>query len=330
MSNPTNHKEVFETPVFPVPPAFTQVEPNPNDKVQVTGSKLDFVNIARYVKYLGMNKVQVVMSTAGTSGYNLLSFSEILHFNRIILESFPGTVVVGVPEYGTEQAKEFVDAFKASVSEEDLKRVYFMWLYPERYYNDEAIVSYFYELTNYADMPCLFHGKPIKHARHGYNQDFEAALINKIAEHPNIVGMKEESSHMAKATQVVTDVNTDEFSVIVAGGSMSRFEMQKSNGAVSFLTGVGSLFPEYELEYFKNRDGDAATLRPFLAAEEKCFEVLMGMGWHLGFRTALQEMGLYEPYTRSPFPLATEEQRQSVIRLVNTLAKDLSLNTTIA
>lgn len=319
------HKEVFSTPVFPIPPAFTDAYQDEDGTTH--GNELDLENIARYVKYLDLKNVEVAMTTAGTSAYNLLNFSEILQFNRIVVENFSKTVVVGVPAYDTRTAKRFVEEFE-KIAEDHLDRVYYMWLFPERYYNDELIVDYFFELTSHCNRPCLFHGKPMKHAKHGYSVDFESDLINTIASHPNIVGMKEESSHMAKATKVISDVDTDEFAVIVAGGSMGRFEMQQENGACSFLTGLGSLFPEYALNYYDIKQ-QSLNVRPFLSHEQETFEALMGMGWHLGFRTAMQEMGFHEPYTRSPFPLANKKQREDVKKLVDKLASRLSLNTTI-
>ena len=317
------HKEVFSTPIFPIPPAFTDVYQDEDGTTH--GNELDLENIARYVKYLDLKRAEVVMTTDGTSGYNLLNFSEILQFNRIVVENFSKTVVVGVPAYDNRTAKSFVEEFE-KIAEEHIDRVYYMWLYPEKYYNDEIIQEYFFELTNHCKRPCLFHAKPMNHAKHGYAVDFEPELINSIASHPNIVGMKEESSHMAKATQVISKINTDEFAVIVAGGSMSRFEMQEENGACSFLTGLGSLFPEYALNYFDIKSQNLST-RTFLGQEQEAFEVLMGMGWHLGFRTAMQEMGFHEPFTRSPFPLANDKQREDVNELVKKLALRLSLKT---
>ncbi|MDG1950358.1 MAG: dihydrodipicolinate synthase family protein [bacterium] len=317
------HKEVFSTPVFPIPPAFTDAYQDEDGTTH--GNELDLANIARYVQYLDLKRAEVAMTTAGTSAYNLLNFSEILQFNRIVLENFSKTVVVGVPAYDTRTAKRFVEEFE-KIAGDNIDRVYYMWLYPERYYNDDIVRDYFFELASHCNRPCLFHGKPMKHAKHGYSVDFEAELVNSIASHPNIVGMKEESSHMAKATQVIAKIDTEEFAVIVAGGSMSRFEMQQENGACSFLTGLGSLFPEYALNYydFKQKGLD---VRPFTNREDEAFETMMDMGWHLGLRTALQEMGFQEPYTRQPFPLATDEQREQVSEFVKSMSSRLSIPT---
>lgn len=318
--NEQNHKKIFSTPVFPIPPAFLEEE-------------LDFVNIARYVRYLDVKGAQVAITTVDTSGYNLLNFQEILHFNRILVESFSKTVVVGVPNYALKKSKQFVEEFESTIDKKDLDRIYYMWSFPEKYYNDEQVAEYFFELTDHCKRPCLFHAKPLKHSRHGYELDYEAKLINKISAHPRIVGMIEDSSHMAKASQIIKEIDTEDFSVIVAGGAMSKFEMQYSNGVTSFLTGVGSLFPEYALNYYDiktdkettGRANDSAA-RLFLAKESDYCETLMEMGWHLGFRTALQEMGFQEPYTRAPFPIASYEQRKNAKKMVEELASTLNLN----
>jgi len=318
------HKEIFSTPIFPIPPAFTDTYLG--DDGAKHGNELDLPQIGLYVQHLASKQAKIVMTTAGTSAYNLLGFSEILQFNRIVVENFPGKVVVGVPAYDTRTAKKFVEEFER-IAADHLDKVYYMWLYPERYYDDAIVMDYFFELTDHAQRPCLFDGKPMKHAKHGYSVDFEANLINEIASHPNIIGMKEESSHMAKATQVIEDVKTEEFAIILAEGSMSRFEMQHDNGACSFLTGIGSLFPEYAINYLDLKQQGLST-RYYLAREAEGFEALMNIGWHLGFRTALQEMGLQAPCTRAPFPLATTEQRKKVKQIVEKLASKLSLKKT--
>lgn len=315
------HKEVFSTPVFPIPPAFTDIL-EAGDGLGY-GNELDLANIAKYVHYLELKQAKVVMTTEDVSSYNLLSFSEILQFNRIVVENFSGTVIVGVPAYDTRKAKRFVEEFE-KIAEEHIDKVYYMWLYPEKYYSDKSIIEYFFELTNHSKRPCLFHGKPLKHAIRGQKADFEAKLINKLASHPNIVGMKEDSSHMAKANDVLRDVDTEDFAVIVRGDAMSKFESQYKKGVCSYSTGMGSMFPEYALNFYDFMKQGLPT-REFLSRESDAKGILWEVGWHLGIRTAIQEMGIYEPFTRAPFPLATDKQRKDIKGLVEKLAAKLNL-----
>ena len=65
--------KVTMPPVFPIPPAY--------DK----DGNLDLNAVRKYIKYLEKNGVEVIMTTAGTSQFNLLTLNDIILLIKFVL-----------------------------------------------------------------------------------------------------------------------------------------------------------------------------------------------------------------------------------------------------
>ena len=126
-------------------------------------------------------------------------------------------------------------------------------------------------------------------------------------------GIKEEHSNLQSSYNFVSNLNKD-IDVIVAGGSMRRFEYLESAGANSFLSGVGNFFPQIEQNYL---DGNREVA---LELEKIMFDVFMPIGWHKSLRIGLDIMGFTCYYNRDPWPSATEKEIQqikNVLEIIN-------------
>jgi len=295
-------KNLTTTPIFPIPPAFDNA------------GKLDITAIDNYIKYLDKEGVEVIMTTAGTSQFNLLTIDEILHFNTICGER--KQAILGVPMLSTEHAVDFIQ----KMNELKLHNCSLLLLYPDRYYCDEVIVDHFNTLADQSDYPCLIHGMFMRNATGGtYN--FTADLINKISKHPNIVGMKEETTDIGSAYKVCKDIDTDNFAVIVAGGSMKRFLALHSTGAQTFLSGIGNILPKLDIEFHKHlTNGNLKQAYSIVNEYENIFfDVFMKYGWHQSLREALYIEGYYTENTRPPFPRASVSAIDDIQKIIKTI-----------
>lgn len=285
---------VTYSPVVPIPPPFTE------------GGQIAWDKLTNYLDYLYKRGVRVIMTTAGTSQFNLLTYQEAIDFNIVCGKRFPGSVIMGLQPLDTQLATavakqlsaEFVGAQHA-----------IMPVYPDRYYDDDSIVEYFTNIADNSSLPLFVHGMFMRSGRGGtYN--FTADLINKIARHPNIVGMKEETTDLPQAYNILKKVDP-KFVKIVAGGSMRRF-MYLSNCApnMTFLAGIGNIFPELEDKFLAYMIASKQFGKFYREAqhilnhyEDPFFDVFMSMGWHRALRGALQLPGM--PYhgtiDRKPF-----------------------------
>ena len=287
-------------PVFPIPPAY--------DK----NGNLDLNAVRKYIVYLEENGAKVIMTTAGTSQFNLLNMSDIISLNKVCAE-FNGKSILGVPALSQQEASNFiVEMNKLELTDSSL-----MLLYPDRYYGDDGIVDYFNTLADKSDYSCFIHGMFMRKGTGGtYN--FTAELINKISRHDNIVGMKEETNDFGLAYGVCKDINKDNFIVIVAGGSQKRFLSLHSTGVQTFLTGIGNILPKIDID-FHNKLTTGKLYEAYDVVnnfENLFFDVFMKYGWHLSLREGLYCENHYESNTKPPFPRANKEMISDIKNII--------------
>lgn len=293
----SNLEALSRGPAFALPPSYKR------------SGKLDIEKTKEYISYLQKNGAKTIMTTAGTSQYNLLKPEEIRELSRCLYDNFSHTKIIGLPALSLQDLKEEVEYWNRELKEN--KDTFLMALYPERYYDDKTIFQYFHKAADLSKFPMLFHGMFMRKGTGG-SYDYTAELINKIAEHKNIFGMKEETSDLGLAFGVCNKIDKTDFCVIVAGGSIRRFNFLQTTGVQSFVSGLGSMFPKQEIKYFKTRSPY------FLHLETKLFDVFMSIGWHKAMREALRQMGFCD-YNRQPFPSATKLESQKIKEVLETI-----------
>jgi dihydrodipicolinate synthase/N-acetylneuraminate lyase len=262
---------------------------------------LDKDGIIKYLNYIQENGVKSIMTTMGTSQYNLLTFEEIFSLNMICLNNFEGEVILGLPIMSTYHLKEEIKKYNF------LKRNFkIMILYPQRYYNESDIVDFFYDIADFSEKPIYIHGMFTRKGAGGL-YDFSHDIINKLSEHPNILGMKEETSNMGDSFNIIKNVNPD-FDLILAGGSQRRAWFNSSRKS-SFLSGVGSVFPivdEKFIEYYNKGDMNKC-LDIIKEFETPLFDVYMKVGWHESLKHSLKSLGFIKQNRKPTIELTSKE-----------------------
>jgi dihydrodipicolinate synthase/N-acetylneuraminate lyase len=196
-----------------------------------------------------------------------------------------------------------------------------MLLYPDRFYIEENVCEFFESCADHSTNPIYIHGMWMRKGNGG-TWDFTASVINRLSKHPNILGMKEETSSIDLAYKILQEV-TDDFDIIVAGGSMRRhWHLSNAKKDISFLSGVGSIFPEYACTYCNeyNSMNLIEAKKVMNNFEKPLFNVFMEIGWHASLRYALSEMG-YIKENRLPFIEINNEQKDKI----NTIISELKL-----
>ena len=285
---------IFNSPVYPIPPSFKNEE-------------LEFDSTLKYLNYLDSKGAKTIMSTAGTSQYNLLSSEEIRSFNSTLCD-FPGKKILGIPPLSLTHVKQEITFYN------ELSNVYLLILFPERYYTNEQIVEYFREICSVSKHPILVHGNSL---RKGYGgvYEYDITLLKKLSKIEGFIGMKEESSTLSFSMNNIQDLNLE---IIVAGGSMRRFWSLEPFGATTYLAGVGSFNPEIEerfYEFYKEEKFKEAksTLEKF---ETPLFNTFMKVGWHASMREALFQMNLMLE-NRKPFITLDQSKKDLINQALN-------------
>jgi len=289
----------FNSPVYPIAPSFDENE------------VLEFDSTNKYLKYLTESGVKTVMTTIGTSQYNLLSLEEIREFNKVV-STFDGEKIIGLPVVSQlhligeiNLVNEYCDVDTTSI----------LVLFPERYYDDMQVVEFFERVCDTSNFPVLAHGNALRKGKGG-SYEYSKPLLEKLSKIEGFIGIKEESSNMMH-----TSVNLPEgLEIIVAGGSMKRFWALEPHGATTYLAGVGSFTPKVEEDFYSSySDGDLMRAKNIMDKFEKpLFTTFMTEGWHLSMRTALKHMGFIK-HDRKPFKQPSAETSHKIVSALNQL-----------
>jgi dihydrodipicolinate synthase/N-acetylneuraminate lyase len=117
---------IFNSPVYPIPPSFN------------TDEDLEVESTIKYLNYLKERGAKTVMTTAGTSQFNLLNNEEIRKLNSTVSE-FKGNKILGLPPLSTLHLKKEIEL----LNNKNLSDTYILILFPERYYDDEQVINFF-------------------------------------------------------------------------------------------------------------------------------------------------------------------------------------------
>jgi len=292
----------IDCPVYPIMPSFNQ------------SGGLDLKETEKYIHYLEKGGAKCLMTTAGTSQFNLLSNEEIYLLNESCCRH-PGKSILGISPLNLEKTRMEIDFLASSHLIGERENTAILLFFPERYYNNRSIVEYFHECASLSPFPVLIHGMPMKRASGGqYEYSFD--LVKEIYQHPNIVGMKEESSSFDVAFDLISKIKNDnrDFITIVAGKSQRRFLSLYPAGATTFLSGLGSIHPRFDEDFYdlikESRYPEAIMITN--TYETPLFDQFMGLGWHMALREALKQKGLGCAFNRHPFPTPTEQESRIV------------------
>tara|TARA_X000001388_G_scaffold24304_2_gene16834 strand:+ start:6941 stop:7819 length:879 start_codon:yes stop_codon:yes gene_type:complete len=270
--------------VVPIPPSYNQSQ------------ELCLKDVDTYIKFLEKSGVvSTVMTTAGTSQYNLLSDVEIMSLNYQV-SLFSNKKIIGLPAKSLIELKKFIASQKAMIQSDNC---HYMGLYPDRFYDNKTIIDYFSFVSEYVESPIYVHGMFMRAGRGG-QWNFTADVLNELFDRNLIVGIKEEHSDLAASYNFILNLNP-KMDIIVAGGSMRRHKFLRNAGANSFLSGVGNLCPHIENTYILGNESAA------IEKENKLFTVFNKHGWHRSLRIALSILNLGCKYDRMPWSQRDDE-----------------------
>ena len=268
-------------PVVAIPPSYNQDE------------SLELHSTANYLKYLEDNGATCVMTTAGTSQFNFLNLSEIHEFNRYVMENFSGQKILGIPALPSIYAESFAKEAAEYLDENST----LMALYPDRFYGENTIRGYIENVCDATERGIYLHTQKMRSGISG-DWNYTANILNLAYQNGDLIGIKEEHPNLQESYNFIRGLNNG-LDIIVAGGSMRRFQFLESAGANSFLSGMGNLFPSIENDFL---DSDHEERIKILQKESKFFNVFMANGWHRSLRASLKIMNLTCLNNRDPWP----------------------------
>ena len=284
--------------VVAVPPSYDQEQ------------NLETESTSEYVKYLHAHGATTVMTTAGTSQFNLLSTQEIHQLNQSIIDGFDRVSIVGVPGVSTKDACNFVENTKQYRKH----NTHVMALYPDRFYDKGTVIDHVSRISDAWGGPVYLHTPKMRKGTGG-DWNYTAEVVNELYYKDKLAGIKEEHSDLSASYNFVAALNK-RIDVIVAGGSMRRFNYLESAGANAFLSGIGNLIPDIETKFLNSHHD---WYESFLQQETKFFNTFLKHGWHASLRSALKLLGLTCFNNRSPWPELSPDAEFEIMNIIKEL-----------
>ena len=291
-------------PVFPIPTPFT-----------ADGFRVDHDALTAYTNFLLSCGVGTVMTTVGTSRFNLLSQEEVLLVNETVARAVDGrAVMIAAGNQGGNTKSNIEWARHAESVGADAYIAFF----PERWYGEEAVFNFFKKLTESVSIGIMIHEMPLR-SGYGGQLQYPLDLLDRLISLPGLVGMKEECMDGGYAYKLYRRLQGK--CAIIGAGAMRNFMRDFHAGAQANLVGVGSFFPKVEIA-FQNALalGDNSLAHKIVRAyEDPYFDLAVELGWHVQLKEVLNLLGLMPPHERDPLPRLSDENRDRLLICVENL-----------
>jgi 4-hydroxy-2-oxoglutarate aldolase len=176
----------------------------------------------------------------------------------------------------------------------------------------DALAEHYQRVADASKLPVVLYSIP-----QFTGVTLEADLVARLAEHPNIVGIKESSGNVQRVGEIIAAVS-DGFQVVV--GSADTLYASLMLGAVGGILALADCLPELCVELYRAvAEGQTTSARELnrriLPASKKIVRQ-MGIA---GVKCAMGYRGYYGGPVRGPLMPLNEAQKRAVEAVVNSL-----------
>jgi len=195
---------------------------------------------------------------------------------------------------------------------------------PPSYYKSQmdqrALVTHYRAIADNSPLPIVIYNMPASAA----GLDLDAATICILAEHPNILAVKDSAGNMAKLAQIVVQAPAD---FRVFAGNAGYLLPALSVGAVGAVAALANIFPHQVCRvqelFTAGRLAEARTLQAGLVAANNAVTTNYGVP---GLKAALEltagHDGLLRAdcgHLRSPLQPLTEQEREKLLGILKSV-----------
>lgn len=291
-------------PVIPLPTPFTST------------FEVDYKSLTSYVEFLVNSGIKNIMTTVGTSRFNLLTFDEVKKVNETVVAAAKGkavTIVANPQSGGVAHAIEFAH------HAESIGADYFLAYFPERYYGEDNTFAYFKAISDsLKSTAILLHEMPMRNGYGAGTVQYSLELLERLLSLPNIAGVKEEALDAEYSNKLVAALK-EKAIIIGAGGGMSRFYLRDhALGAKAYLGGIGNFVPQLELDFYSAIMSGNKTEAGRIVNEIELpyFSKTVPVGWHPSLKCALALKGLMQEYERPPMKQIAGEEKEMMRKVM--------------
>jgi 4-hydroxy-2-oxoglutarate aldolase len=179
-------------------------------------------------------------------------------------------------------------------------------------YKPEVLIAHYRRIADASPIPVLLYSVPIF-----TGVTLEAPEVGALAEHPNIVGIKESSGHVMRVAEIVSAC-PPEFQVLT--GSAGTMLAGLTVGAKGAILALGSALPEMCVAlYDLNRSGEIDKARALQNVLLKASKIIQSEHAIAGIKFVMDQRGYHGGVPRSPLVPLPDIHKQRVLDLLNSL-----------
>jgi 4-hydroxy-2-oxoglutarate aldolase len=176
-------------------------------------------------------------------------------------------------------------------------------------YKPEAFIAHYRRVADASPIPVLLYSVP-----QFTGVALEALEVGVLAQHPNIIGIKESSGNVQRAAEMLAAAPSA-FQLLVGSASMMFPSMVL--GAVGSILALASALPELCVSLFEAaRKGDMETARALQATILPASKLIVSQNGIPGVKYAMDQAGYRGGIPRQPLLPLHEEQRVAIRELM--------------
>jgi 4-hydroxy-2-oxoglutarate aldolase len=176
-------------------------------------------------------------------------------------------------------------------------------------YKPEVFIAHFRRVADASPIPVMLYSVP-----QFTGVALEAPEVGVLAQHPNIIGLKESSGIVQRAAEILAAVPPS-FQLLVGSASMMFPSMVL--GAVGAILALGSALPEECVALFNAvRSGDLEKARELQAGILPASRLIVSQHGIPGVKYAMDLRGYRGGVPRLPLPALNEDQKKAIRELM--------------
>jgi 4-hydroxy-2-oxoglutarate aldolase len=186
---------------------------------------------------------------------------------------------------------------------------------PPSYYrscmSSTALLTHYRVVADQSPLPIVLYNMPASAA----GLDLDAEIIGQLAQHPNIVGVKDSAGNIAKLSMIVSQV-APEFRVFA--GSASYFLPALSVGACGVVAALANVYPravcQLQQLFLTGDMEEARALQARMVPANLAVTTRFGVP---GLKAALEQVAGYGGHPRLPLLPLTDSEREQLLQILN-------------
>jgi dihydrodipicolinate synthase/N-acetylneuraminate lyase len=266
---------------------------------------LDTDRLRRLVEWVESRGVDFVVPCGSNSEAELMTSEERAQVVEVVADEASVPVLAGTGNPGLRET--LAATHRAREAGADGALVVTPFYYD---HDDETLAAYYRDLADESDLPIYLYSVP---AYTGVALD--PAVVGRLAEHPNVFGMKDSAGDLARFGRERAATESEEFELFVGSGGVLAHALDA--GADGGVLALANVAPEACAEVARRfRDGDPAAARRLNRRLLDLNHAITAGHGVPGLKAAMRLRDAPVGYSRSPHRAVDDDARIEIESLV--------------